>query len=578
MNKNNSIKDILKRIYSHLEKQRKQELVKLFLLSILSSISETISIAILIPFISIFINPDTYLANDYIKFFLDLFSIENTNNLLGLISLIFILVVIISAFLKIKFVKLTNKLSQNISSDFRVKLFDFFINQNFSYVAENGSNKIMTTILAKSKYNSLLALACVNILNSILLSSAILGMLIYVEPKSSSLMILSTLIFFYLFYKIKSVAAYKMGEEANVKLSFMMDIFTNVVGYLPEIILYNIRKFYFKIFKDTSVKIADLQAGMSSISMNAKYYYESFVLIFVVLLIYMTNLSDRSLESNISYFAILAFAAQKCLPLINGIYKSAIQFKSAMPLVYETLDILDDTKFNLKLDDKIIETKNDIQFKNKIKLENIKYKYRKDLPNILNNINFEINKGDKVLIKGRTGSGKSTLINIILGLINANEGKLIVDDVVIDETNQKNWQKNIAFVPQNIFLNNATILENIAIGENLREINLEKIYCSTKIAQIDTFIDNLPEKYYEKTGERGLKLSGGQKQRLGIARALYRNSNLIVLDEPTNALDEETEQKILSSIKNLKLTVIMVSHTNSSHKFFNKIIDLSNFK
>ena len=128
------------------------------------------------------------------------------------------------------------------------------------------------------------------------------------------------------------------------------------------------------------------------------------------------------------------------------------------------------------------------------------------------------------------------------------------------------------------FLNNATILENIAIGENLREINLEKIYCSTKIAQIDTFIDNLPEKYYEKTGERGLKLSGGQKQRLGIARALYRNSNLIVLDEPTNALDEETEQKILSSIKNLKLTVIMVSHTNSSHKFFNKIIDLSNFK
>ena len=112
-----------------------------------------------------------------------------------------------------------------------------------------------------------------------------------------------------------------------------------------------------------------------------------------------------------------------------------------MPLVYETLDILDDTKFNLELDDKIIETKNDIQFKNKIKLENIKYKYSKDLPNVLNNINFEINKGDKVLVKGRTGSGKSTLINIILGLINANEGKLIVDDVVIDETNKKIGKK-----------------------------------------------------------------------------------------------------------------------------------------
>ena len=140
------------------------------------------------------------------------------------------------------------------------------------------------------------------------------------------------------------------------------------------------------------------------------------------------------------------------------------------------------------------------------------------------------------------------------------------------------WQKNISIVPQSIFLNDATILENIAIAEDPKKINLEKIKQSTKIAQIDSFIENLPNKYNEKTGERGVKLSGGQRQRLGIARALYRNANLIILDEPTNALDAETEKKVMDSITNLEVTIIMISHSDTSLKYFNKVIDLNDFK
>ena len=191
--------------------------------------------------------------------------------------------------------------------------------------------------------------------------------------------------------------------------------------------------------------------------MYAKYYFEAFIIIFVIALVYFGNLGENALEANISYFAILAFAAQKCLPLINGIYKSTIGFKSAMPLALNVLDILDDTKFNLSSLDDTIENKKPIPFKKKIKIEKIKYQYSKDLPFILNNVNFEINKGDKIAIKGKTGTGKSTLINIILGLLNPTEGKLIVDDIEINEDNQIAWQKNIAIVPQSVFLNNATI-------------------------------------------------------------------------------------------------------------------------
>ena len=578
MGKNQSSKNIIKRVYSHLDSKRKRDLFVLLFLSILSSLAESISIAILIPFISIFISPDTYLVNDSLKFFFDIFNINNSDDFLGAVSFIFIVIVILSSFIKIKFVHISNRFSQNISSDFRIKIFDFFIKQNFSYFAARGSNEIMTTMIGKSRYASTIALSSINILNSIFVSSAILGTLVIINPLSTSIIILTTLLFFYVVFKLQAITAFKMGDEVNQKLPFLLDIFTNAVGYLPEIIVYNLRNFYSKVFKKTSKRIAELQSGMASIAMYAKYYFEAFIIIFVIALVYFGNLGENALEANISYFAILAFATQKCLPLINGIYKSTIGFKSAMPLALNVLDILDDTKFNLSSLDDTIENKKPIPFKKKIKIEKIKYQYSKDLPFILNNVNFEVNIGDKIAIKGKTGTGKSTLINIILGLLNPTEGKLIVDDIEINEDNQIGWQKNISIVPQGIFLNDATILENIAIAEDPKKINLEKIKQSTKIAQIDSFIESLPNKYNEKIGERGVKLSGGQRQRIGIARALYRNTNLIVLDEPTNALDAETEKKVMDSITNLGVTVIMISHSDTSLKYFNKVIDLNDFK
>ena len=578
MEKNQFSKSIIKRIYSHLDKKRKRDLYIVLFLSIFSSLAESISIAILIPFVSIFLNPDTYLINDSLNFFLNIFNINNSDDLLGTVSFLFVVIVILSAFIKIKFVNLSNRFAENINSDFRIKIFEFFFKQKFSYFVTHGSTEIMTTLLSKTKYTSTITSTSINIFNSIFVSSAILGVLVYFDPLNTSVLIFSTILFFYVTFKIRSITVFNMGTELNLKSRFFIDIFTNAVGYLPEVIIYNLRNIYFKVFKKNSNRISELRADMTSIAMYAKYYFESFIIVFVIAIIYFGNFTDKSIEANISYFAILAFAAQKCLPLINGIYKASITFRGAVPMALNTVNILDDTKFNLKSLDDTIENKQPIPFKKKIKIEKIKYQYSKDLPFVLKNVSFEINKGDKIITKGKTGTGKSTLINIILGLLNPTEGKLIVDDIEVNEGNQINWQKNIAIVPQSVFVDNATILENIAIAEDPKKINLEKIKQSTKIAQIDSFIESLPNKYNEMIGERGAKISGGQRQRLGIARALYRNANLIVLDEPTNALDLETEKKVIESITSLEATIIMISHSDIFLKYFNKVIDLNDFK
>ena len=169
MEKNQSSKNIIKRVYSHLDSKRKRDLFFLLFLSIFSSLSESISIAILIPFISIFISPDTYLVNDSLNFFFDIFNINSSGDLLGTVSFLFIVIVILSAFIKIKFVDLSNKFSSNVNSDFKIKIFEFFLKQNFSYFVAHGSNAIMTTFLQKSKFVSIITLCSVNILGSVIL-------------------------------------------------------------------------------------------------------------------------------------------------------------------------------------------------------------------------------------------------------------------------------------------------------------------------------------------------------------------------------------------------------------------------
>lgn len=571
-----SILIILKRVIGHLDIGRKKQLSFLLILTIFTSLAESISIAMLVPFISFFINPDLYLFNNFFNTIFEFLKINNNKEILATVSFFFGFIVIISGYVKLKYIKISNELTENITSDFQIKMFKFLINQDFSYYSKHGSNKILSNIAQKSSAFTTAVFALVNILNSIFITSAIIAILIFNETFYTLIIIFNIGLFFVIVFNIKARAVFKKGKTVNSNQNLIIDIFENTVGYLPEIIIYNLKKFYSLILNKASRTVAVANAEVRTTSMMPRIILEVFIIVFVIILIYFSGFAERSMAINIPYLAILVFAAHKCMPLLNSIYILTINLKGSIPTIEEFLNILEGEP-NINIDDGHYENFN---FSKSILLKKVSYQYNKSLPKILNNINLEINMGDKIAIKGQTGSGKSTLTNIISGLLEPTEGKILIDGLEITKKNIKGWQKNISIVPQIIFLNDATIIENIAIAENLNEIDFDRVRQSAKLAHIDKFIESLPNKYEEEVGERGVRLSGGQRQRIGIARALYRNSNLIIMDEPTNSLDQNTENLVMESITKLKtdFTLIMVSHSNNTLKYFNKIIDLNNLK
>ena len=572
-NKDMSALNILKRINVHLNNKRKRQVIYIFILSIFSSLSESISVALLIPFISFFINPETYLFNSFFQNIFDYLDMSDQKDIFLFVSILFVSIVLISGVMRLVYIKNSNKLSDKITSDFRIKIFNFLINQDYSYYFKHGTNEIMSNLTQKTQSFTTIVFAAMNIFNAILILIAVICVLTINEPLYTLIVILTIAIFFTTIFKIKSRSVLKKGQNINLNQNIIVDTFESTVGYLQEVLVYNLRNFFLKTLTKVSKEIAISSSEIRSIGMTPRIYLETFLIISVVLLVYFLNLTERSLLLNISYLAVLAYGAQKCLPLVNSIYNLSISFKSSTPTVLSFLKILDNEKLDLEKKSDSLEL---LEFDKEINLEKIFFQYNKSLPPVLNNLNLIINKGEKIAIKGKTGTGKSTLINLILGLVEPTQGKLLIDGTEINSTNKKNWQKNIAIVPQTVFLNNSSILENIALGENFNEINFEKVKNSAKISCISEFIESLPNKYEEKVGEKGIRLSGGQKQRIGLARALYRDPNVLVLDEPSNALDLKTENQVMKKLTSLskKVTIIMISHSDNSLKFFDRIFNL----
>lgn len=567
------LNDLLK----FLPKKRKNYYYTLVLLFLISSLLEAINVSYIFPLVSIFENFSNLDNYKFLKkIFLNL-NIIDKNEILKTLAFSFIFLSIICGILKYFSYRLLFTFASKVESDVREIVFSNNLYQSYQYHINQNSADVLTIISQKTNFIFNMLTAFLGVLSSIILLLSILIVLMLLQPIITLALFLFISLIFIFAYLINKKKLSFFAENISSKQYSLTYIMQEAFGLISEILLYSLQKIFIDKFRNSSRILAESLAKSRIISESPRIFLEYILIISFILLFYLFTIFSDDQKINLALLSLLGFAALKLLPLSGKIYNNYSTIKSLQNVFIDIINILAKSNLNLKKDEKI---RTDIFYNNNIEFKNINFSYKNEnkKKQVLNNFNFEIKKNSFVGIKGSTGKGKSTLIKILMCLIKPDEGHIEIDGEKLNNKNIFSWQKKLSIVPQKVFLNDSTILENIIMGEDIKKIDIKRVEESAKIAEIYDFIISVPQKFDEKVGEAGSKLSGGQIKRIGLARALYRNSEIIILDEPTNELDEDTEFKIIKSLKNLKQkkTIVIVSHNPKIISLCDQIIDFDN--
>ena len=563
----------IKKLWFYFPSRKKIYFIIVIFLMLLSSLAEVISIGSVIPFIKVLTEPELVMSYSVLQPILGFLNIQSSSELLLPVSLFFSLMVLFAGILRIIFLYSINKFSFSVGLDLGGLAFKKTLHKNFLDHIDTPSSKVISIITQKihlTIFNIIIPI--LNIINSLLLGIAIFLTLFIFNPSLS----IFCLLFFGVTYFIFDFFTKKRKLQDSLITSKSMN---NVIKILQEslnnirnIIIDNSYNDYLNLFKKTDRDLKQAQLNISFFSQFPKFVIESIGIIFIIIAVVILYSKNSNISDVLIPISVLALSAQKLLPLLQKIYHSWYVIKSNLVAFSELIDLLESSENNKK-------PFKQLTFKKRIFLNNISFKYKKNNTYVLRETSLEINKGDVIGVIGETGSGKSTLIDIILGLAPPTNGSIIIDDQAIDFNKHQFSLKNVCYVPQNIFLSDASIKSNIHFG-NKSQLSMSKIIKSCKKANLHDHIMTLENQYESEIGEFGSRLSGGQKQKLAFARLFYKNFNFIILDESTSALDSKTEALLIKEINDLskKKTIIMIAHRMSSLKNCNKIIEVKNKK
>ena len=456
--------------------------------------------------------------------------------------------------------------------------FESSLTNNYEYHLNTNTSEIISTIVTKSNSTVDTIKSLLNIFTSLGILIAIIITLLKINIQITVFSIFSiSSIYFFISIFIKN----RLRDISQVRSSLIQKQTQSLqegLGFIKDIILDKCQLFFIDSFRLKDKKLRIIDAKSDFLASSPKYLLE---IIAIVFLLVFTLFSSKEIGGNNNIFSTLgtiAFGMQRILPLIQQIYASYVIIEANKVSVLNTLNLIKD-KSNSRSLRKTRKIRK-YNFKSKIDLVNVSFKYKNDNDYFLKNINLTIHKGQKIGIVGKSGCGKSTLADIIMGLLKPCQGKILIDKNDLYQDNSSphldEWHSCLSHVPQDVYLSDGTIASNIAFGIKKEDINTKTLKKSILESQLNSLISNSKEGIYTKVGENGVQLSGGQKQRVGIARAIYKGGEIIIMDESTSSLDSKTEESILECIGGLSrdYTIIIISHRESTLSFCDKIIKL----
>jgi ATP-binding cassette, subfamily B, bacterial PglK len=561
------------KLFKLFSKKEKYKYIILVFSSFISTFLELISIALLIPLLLSINNEETF-TSDFIS------KIGLPSDLINYIDFINILIfMMIVFFLKFCFLLTISYFRYNFIFRFQLelmnKLFVNYLKRDYLFHVYNNSAKILKDI-TEEVHN--VSVGYMGSLTSIILESimivVLLSFLLVIQIKTTFIVIIFAGIILYIIYIILKKNITNLGEKREkynlINLRNIMQAFEGI----KEIKIFQKEKEISQNFINNSKKIQKINWLVAFLNETPRLFFELIsILSFLIILLFFVKLNYSFIEI-ISYFTVILAVFIRIMPSINKCIVSYVNItinKRSLNVIFEEL-IEKNTIKIIRANEKII-------FNNKIIIKDLTFYYEKEEQKIFDKLNFEIKKGEFIALIGGTGSGKTTLIDLIAGLLSPKNGGIFVDDKNIADS-KNGWFKKIGYVPQNIFLNDDSIEKNIAFTVDEKEVDKNKVIEVSKQSQIYEFVKSKKDQFDTIVGERGAMLSGGQRQRMGIARALYSNSEILILDEFTSALDNKTEEEILKELSKLKgdKTIIISTHRSALLKNCDRVFDVKSKK
>ena len=558
-----------------LTKANARNIYYIILLYIFSSFIDLFSLGIIGTFVA-FIIDSTLINNAFILVILDNWSkLINVPNIIISTGLLLIFLFTLKAILSIYIHGRIISFSHFAMTFLRINLFNAYQGIPYKHFTSRDTSEFSATIGNYVKtYGTALA-SCLQLVGDTVIALFIICFLIYINGFFVILMALGTLLLlaFYRFYFV--VRLKKLGEKATKSYKYLYQAINEFFLGFKELKILNSFLFFRNKIIESSTNIAKSDISQQIILLSPRFIFELLIVIFIVGIVIYSEIVKIPTVELIPILSIFAVASVRLAPIGYQIIRHLGTFDYSMSAIDK---IIQDYKFldaNKNLDNDSLENF-DFEF-NELEFKTVSFSYNNS--SLLSEIEMSIKKNDLIAIIGESGSGKTTLINLLLGLLEPNNGEILINQKKQNKMILQ-FQKKVAYLPQEIFLINDSIEKNITLSEDQSLIDYQKLTHSAKQAKIYDFIDKLPNKFETNIGEKGINISGGQRQRLAIARAFYFNRDILIFDEPTSSLDNETEKEIIEYLKQLRgnKTIIIISHSTELLTFCDKILHIKNNK
>jgi ABC-type multidrug transport system fused ATPase/permease subunit len=566
------ITQLLARLWRHISMRRRGQFAFTLILMILASFAEIISIGAVLPFLSILTDPARVFVHPGAQQIIQVLGFSEPKQLLLPLTIVFGLAALIAGAMRLILLWASTRLSYAAGADLSNSIYRRTLYQPYAVHVARNSSEVINGISGKSGNAISIINMTLNLISSGVMLIAILIALLIVEP-------LTALIAFGGFGLIYGFIIKLTRKRLLINSQITAFESTNVIkslqeglGGIRDVLIDGSQATYCQIYRNADQPLRRAQGNNSFISSSPRFGMEALGMLLIAALAYTIAQQVNGLANAIPILGAFALGAQRLLPVLQQAFMAWSSIQGGQASLQDTLELLDQP-----LPDYAHQpVASPLPFEQRISLTQLSFRYSPQTPWVLNNLNLIIAKGSRVGFIGETGSGKSTLLDIVMGLLEPDRGSIEIDGEPIMPGNQRAWQAHIAHVPQAIFLADSTIEENIAFGVTRAQIDTKRVRQAAQRAQIADTIETWPKQYQTIVGERGIRLSGGQRQRIGIARALYKQADVIIFDEATSALDNETEQAVIQAIESLSkdITLLIIAHRLSTLKNCTQIVEL----